>query len=245
MMYQGGKSRIAKRVAAAILSETDRRGTLVEPFMGGGAMTTALCPHFERTLTFDVMPDVAELWRAAQDPAWQPPQSCDVDTYEALRSAPPSAERALIGFGCSFAGKFFAGHAPSADRSGERDFLGAATRSALKQGAVMAANNVTVTCSPYDEIAVPADAVVYCDPPYEGTISYRGAPTWDAAAFWCRAAEWGDAGAHVFVSEGAGATVPVGWSEVWSSMSAGSPALPGQRKQRRERLFVYDGADWR
>ena len=36
MMYLGGKSRLAKRIGAAILENTDQRGQYIEPMIGGG-----------------------------------------------------------------------------------------------------------------------------------------------------------------------------------------------------------------
>ena len=50
--------------------------------------------------------------------------------------------------------------------------------------------------------------VVYCDPPYAGTTSYKGAPPFDHALFWRTMNEWHARGAHVFVSE---YTAPAGW----------------------------------
>ena len=36
MMYLGGKSRLAKRIGAAILENTNQRGQYIEPMIGGG-----------------------------------------------------------------------------------------------------------------------------------------------------------------------------------------------------------------
>ena len=40
MMYLGGKSRLAKRIGAAILENTDQRGQYIEPMIGGGSVST-------------------------------------------------------------------------------------------------------------------------------------------------------------------------------------------------------------
>ena len=47
MMYLGGKSRLAKRIGAAILENTNQRGYYVEPMIGGGSIFFELAPHFQ------------------------------------------------------------------------------------------------------------------------------------------------------------------------------------------------------
>ena len=38
MRYLGGKTRLAKHIANAILADTDRRGDYIEPMIGGGSV---------------------------------------------------------------------------------------------------------------------------------------------------------------------------------------------------------------
>ena len=95
MRYLGGKSKIAKKITAAILAHTDRRGLLIEPFCGGGAMTAALAPHFDRVDASDIVEDLILMWQALQD-GWQPPRVVTEAEHATIKHAPPSALRAFI-----------------------------------------------------------------------------------------------------------------------------------------------------
>lgn len=112
MLYMGGKSRIAKELAATILSVTPRRDIYIEPFLGGGNSFLQLAPHFKIRFAGDVHEDLMLLWKAVQD-GWQPPNTLSETDYKALQYAKPSALRGFAGFGCSFGGKWFGGYARS------------------------------------------------------------------------------------------------------------------------------------
>lgn len=113
MRYLGGKSKIAKRLAAKILESTPRRELLIEPFCGGGSMTAALAPHFKHVQASDISEDLILMWKALQE-GWEPPQNVTEEEYKALRHAEPSALRGFVGFSCSFGGCWFLSWAKNA-----------------------------------------------------------------------------------------------------------------------------------
>lgn len=88
MRYLGGKHRTAKLLTVNLLASTGLRGRLIEPFCGGGAMTTALAPHFEHIEASDIHDDLILMWRALKR-GWQPPEQIAEDEYHQLKQAPP------------------------------------------------------------------------------------------------------------------------------------------------------------
>jgi DNA adenine methylase len=113
MQYMGGKSRIAKPIAAAILEATSARCSYVEPFMGAGSVAAQLVPQFKRAYLSDASEDLIALWSAVQR-GWEPPVEVTSAEYASLREAAPSALRGFAGYGCSFGGKWFGGYARNA-----------------------------------------------------------------------------------------------------------------------------------
>lgn len=124
MRYQGGKSRIARKIALEIRKLYPQAELINEPFCGGGAMTKALAELGFKVHASDTHPDLIMMWWAmlAGDAA----VFADVTEaeYQVLRTAAPSARRGFVGYGASFGGKWFGGFA----RSGARDHSAEARR---------------------------------------------------------------------------------------------------------------------
>ena len=94
------------------------------------------------------------------------------------------AIQAFIGFGCSFAGKYFGGYARG---STPKNFAAIAKRSLMsKRPGVLGA---TFKCADYREHN-PRGALIYCDPPYEGMSGYKAAGKFDHTAFWEQVRLW-------------------------------------------------------
>lgn len=199
MQYMGGKSVIAKKIAA-IIGGGD---ILVEPFVGGAAMTTALAPVFAHVRAYDIHPDLIELLNAVKG-GWLPPENVTEEEYRELRGQAPSALRGFAGFALSWGGKWFGGYA----RGGVKNYAAIGSRSLKKSAASF--SNVTFARSDYRDITIPAGATVYCDPPYAGTTKYAG--EFSSREFWGVAKGWAAQGARVFVSE---QHAPEGWDILW------------------------------
>lgn len=205
MRYLGGKSKIAKPLTARILELTPNRKRLVEPFIGGGAMTSELAPHFEKVLAYDVHEDLVLMWQAVLH-GWVPPSEISEQSYARLKSEDPSALRGFAGFGgASWGGKWFGGYA----RGDGRNYADESSRALVRQAAKM--GNVTVSRAGFLEVNVQLNDVIYCDPPYAGTTGYES--VFNSEIFWITARSWVEKGADVFVSEYA---APEGWLEVWA-----------------------------
>ena len=107
----------------------------------------------------------------------------------------------FIGFGCSFAGKWFGGYARCDDsKAGNKSYAKAAKTSILKKlGRIP--KNTTFTCQSYKDISPKKGSLIYCDPPYDGTTSYAGAGKFNSAEFWDTMKKWGKDGNTVLISE--------------------------------------------
>jgi DNA adenine methylase len=243
--YMGGKGRVAKQIAQAILRESVSRQTYVEPFVGGASVAAALAPSFAEALLSDAHPDLMALWEAVLFKEWEPPASLSEEDYFAVReSEGPSPARAFAGFGCSFGGKFFRGYARSRQRrrNGERPFAqqaGSALRG--KRDSLLGCPRLEVTCGDYRGLTIPPGSVVYCDPPYCGTEVYPGTGRFNSPEFWSWAGEQSESN-EIFVSE---YLAPPDWRLVWEKdRECGlSGGVHRKRAERRvERLWTRDAS---
>lgn len=212
MQYMGGKSRIAKQVAATILASTNERSYYFEPFVGAGSVAAQMVPHFKRAYLSDASPDLIALWEALQR-GWTPPENVTEDMYAFQRNAPVSALRGFVGYGCSFGGKWFGGYARHSGKCcpiPTSSAIHSSSSLVRKAGRVSGAN---FFCLDYRDLLIPNGSVVYCDPPYAGTTGYGHTGAFDSDEFW----KWVTSMAHyatVFVSE---YSAPDGWHSAWSA----------------------------
>lgn len=207
MRYQGGKARMAKRLSVAMLAGmSGRKVRYVEPFIGGASVLERMTPHFDEVLAADLRPDVVMLWEAAVA-GWEPPHRISERAYERLRDAPPSPLRGFAGIAASFAGKWFGGYARGLSANGTpRDYVGEGRRAIIRRARALAPYRDRISwrvCS-YEELTpfISDNTLVYSDPPYAETTTYKGMPAFDTELFWKIQEAWAyTCGADVFVSE--------------------------------------------
>jgi DNA adenine methylase len=229
---QYGKSRIAGRLAALMLCVTTERAVYVEPFVGAGSVAALMAPQFKRAVLSDAHPDLIMMWQALQQ-GWEPPLVVTRKEYEALRHAPPSALRAFAGYGCSFGGKWFGGYAVhTAGHCGNASTTYAAHTVVGLRGKLRGLRAAEFCCLDYRDAKVPDGAVVYLDPPYDGTTGYSTG-RFDHAAFWA----WAGSLTHatVFVSE---YTAPPGWAPLWNPKPQASVSAASNTGTAPEHLWV-------
>lgn len=234
MQFTGGKHYLKRKLQAAILGHTTRRGPYFEPFVGGANSFEVLAPHFSSSHASDVHEDLILLYKAVAS-GWGPPHSIDESTYQSLRHAAPSALRAFVGFGVSFGGKWFGGYART-NPGTRRNYAAGSAQRLLDIRYILAASSIK-HCS-YERISPPSDSIVYCDPPYRGTLEYGGVEPFDSDKFWNVAREWAQGGVCVFVSEYA---APTGWRSIMDHDALLHVKRTSSKRERRtKRLFVYD-----
>ena len=195
MQYFGGKQRIAPKLSAFM--QPFVRDSYVEPFVGGGAMMSAITAPVR--IGADINCALRNMWRALAN-GWIPPESVSEAEYAAVRAAanPNDPLTAFVAIGCSFSGKWFGGYARGAIG---RNYAANAAHSLAKKMVYL--QNVEWRCSDYRALECPTGSVIYCDPPYQGTTGYAGTPAaFNWSSFWdfCREKAKLD-GCTVFVSE--------------------------------------------
>jgi len=168
--YQGGKSRIARKIVAEIRKFYPQAEDIWEPFCGGGAMTKALAEAGFKVHASDSHPDLIMMWWAMC--AGQSEVFADVteEEYRDLRDAPSSARRGFVGYSTSFGAKWFGGWAR--DTKAKRNFAAEARRDNL--ALIEHKHLLTFTHADYRE--TPDAVLCYCDKPYAGTLDYKGEP---------------------------------------------------------------------
>jgi DNA adenine methylase len=226
MRYQGGKSKLAKQIAAAIREHGKHvQGSPIwEPFCGGLGMTPALA-SLGPVICSDVEPSLIALYKAWCE-GWRPPAEVTAEDYAAHRKmSDDNPAKAFIRWGCSFGG---IGHSYGRDPRGPGYYAQQTARALAKQ----IHTATSFDCLSFFDVAPRAGLTLYLDPPYASTDAdyVRG---WDAEAFWSRAREWAAFG-PVYVSE---FNAPEGWTAIWEKVRTSTVAQT-EKRVLTEKLFV-------
>lgn len=226
MQYLGGKKSIAKELAAILQSHRVMGAPFYDVFCGSLAVTAEMDGVRFANDGNAALINMFEAWRAG----WRPPLSVSFEDHARLRATQDATDptTAFVAHACSFGGMWFSTFAR--DRKHGRNFAATGARSLART--MSKCLDVAFTARDYRELTPSPGALVYCDPPYDGTTGYAGMPKFDTAEFWQVAARWSET-CIVLVSEYA---APTGWREVWTRPVRKS-RLAGNRV---ERLFMRD-----
>lgn len=230
MQYLGGKSRIAKRLAAYLETRRKAGQVYIEPFIGSGSVFSLMSTP---KLGFDIHEDLILLWQALQD-GWKPPLTVSEAEWEAAKTGPPSAYRGFVGFGCSFGGRFFGTFAKNARGD---DYATQSRNALLKKARGVRHPGAIIARASYLTLE-PTNALVYCDPPYEKREQYSHA--FNPRLFWETMRKWSSDN-EVLVSS---YEAPDDFESVRvfltrATLNKGRPEQ--NREQVVERLFRYAG----
>lgn len=233
MRYLGGKSKLGKQIAYVINTIRRPGQPYWEPFCGSCWVTIHVrsAPRY----CSDGCYELIEMWKALQN-GWIPPRVVTEEMYaEAKAGKYDPALTAFIGFGSSFAGKWFAGYAR--DRRSNRNFAQAATSGALQRTGQM--QDVGFFFADYKDAHHPAlEALVYCDPPYGGAEGYDGVMfPFSIVEFWRHVRGWIYRGHTVIVSEYA---APDDFVCIRAMPTATEIRTTNGRDPRIERLFMHE-----
>jgi len=224
MRYQGGKEKIAAKIANAI----GEVGVYYEPFVGG--LSVASRVKADTYILSDANEALITLYKAWRD-GWRP-ERIDEAEYARLKDAKDVADpnTAFAGFGLSYGGVWFSGFAR--DNSG-RDYQSNAFNSLTKKMARLDGKDVTFIHSGYLDFSIQDESTIYCDPPYANTTRYKAIGSFDSAEFW----RWAERqNGRVLVSE---YTAPDGWRSILDVEKSMSLRNDGQHETRIERLFTW------
>ena len=181
MQYLGGKSRTYSSICTFLESVRKPNQTFVEPFCGACWVTQGMSGNRHAS---DANQALVNLHKAIQQ-GWQPPTDVTQDTYSlyAREQNPDDPMTAFLGFGCSFAGKWFGGFA----RSNDRNYASNAKNSLMKKAPRLAC--VKFSHRQYQRVDV-SGALIYCDPPYDNTTGYGAVGEFDSGGFWATMRDW-------------------------------------------------------
>lgn len=229
--YQGGKASIRKPLVELLNSYRKPGQLFVEPFLGG----CNILPYMENPrIGSEIEESLILLYKHIRDGGemFEYPTR---EQHKEQRHAEHSAYRGFVGL-CSFRGDFFAGYCPPVrsnvlvatgrvvTHNDATSLIKAITRiQPLLEGANLLALS-------YEQLSIPDGSLVYCDPPYQGTLGYK--TSFDHEAFWNWVREL-SARCTVLVSE---YNAPDDFECIWSKEKHVSLG-PRANKIRVEKVF--------
>lgn len=243
MKYVGGKGTIARDIVGYLANVRKPNQSYWEPFMGAGHVLARVNIRDAHVYGSDAHPYLMAMWIARQN-GWKPPDH-NRETYQLARAQAihgvdngfSDADLGYYGFALSFRGKWFAGYC--GNTSDLKEFH-SQIRLEEKRANVLCSRNINLFCADFAETEPPEnEMLIYCDPPYSGTLGYAGTPPFDHDAFWKRVRLLTESGHTVVVSE---YKAPEGFSCVMEKETLrkfGSTDSEYELEKRTERLFRW------
>jgi len=231
MKYMGSKNRHAKEILPIILKDRKPGQFYVEPFVGGFNIIDKVDGN---RIANDKHYYLIELFRAVQK-GCELPKVVFEETYNDCRvnkSHYPPFLVGFIGFGCSYSGKWFGGYARGNDSNGnQRNYANESRKNIMNQAKSIQGMDV-FNCD-YDDFNIPPNSIIYCDPPYENTTSYKDKFNHHKFWSWCRIMK--SEGHTIFVSE---YDAPEDFICVWEKKVNNTLVKNTGSKQGTEKLFT-------
>lgn len=229
MVYMGSKNRIAKELIPIITEKLKPNQWYVEPFVGGANMIDKIEHPYK--LGADNNKYLIALLEAVQN-GQELPEHITKDEYIAVKTNKdnyPDWYVGFVGFVCSFRAKFFGGYSGYyTTKTGiQRNYIKERISNILKQNL----DGIKLVCSSYDALDIPANSIIYCDPPYNGTTKYKDSFDSDKFWQWCR--DKVKEGHTVYVSE---YNAPEDFKCIWEKQINSN--LGGTAKTATEKLFT-------
>jgi len=187
LKYVGSKNRVAKHIVPIIQHYIDKMAVTqyIEPFVGGSNMIEHI--RCKNKYGYDNNEYLIAFWQEMQN-GWNPLENVSMskEFYTDVKnnkSKYPKHIVALCGLCATYNAKWFGGYAGIVHTKigTDRNYYDEAVRNVLKQRNSIL--DVTYDCKSYDELSI-KNAVIYCDPPYEGTTKYKD--NFDHKKYW----EW-------------------------------------------------------
>ena len=171
MIYVGSKSRIAKFIVPIIqqLIDDNNIKCYVEPFVGGANVIDKV--SCGRKLAYDIHEGLIDIYQWAQQ-GWRPPTTITEQLYRDAKDGKIEEPlRSYIGFNGSYAAKYFGGFARGWKPNGApRNMYEERTRNFFRQ--IPSLLDIEFRPATFEQLSF-SDALIYCDPPYEGTTKYK------------------------------------------------------------------------
>ncbi len=198
--YLGSKAEHADEILKIMLAKRKPGMAWVEPFVGGGNVICRVPDTDGPRIGADINPYMIALHKALAD-GWDPPENVDEKLYVKIKKNQTKYPPELVGFvgtSCAFGSIWFSTYARNEKGS---NYAALGRKVALRDA--IGFKGATFLCSSYNQLDVPLNSLVYCDPPYRDTTGYQkeSSDKWRAYKFWQWADKMVDEGHIVFVSE--------------------------------------------
>ena len=244
MKYVGSKNRLAKELTPIIQSYiTDDTKGYLEPFVGGANMIDKISCN--NKFGCDIHEELIELLKYIQNTNNVLPTTITEEEYNKVRLNKDKYEKwyiGFIGFCATFGAKYFGGYARGfkEDKITPRDIPAESIRNIEKQRKNL--QNIKFKCCSYDEINKNIkDFVIYCDPPYKGTLKYTTDFDYDKFYKWCKEMSKNNI---VLISE---YWMPEEFECIWEKKTTvridSNKKSKDKKMERTEKLFIYRGDD--
>lgn len=184
MRYLGGKSKIRKQIAQKLNEYRKIGQSYFEPFVGGAWVLQEMRGN---RFASDGNKSLITMYQELQK-GWIPPDFVSEQEYKYYQKQKDTDDpmTAFIGFGCSFAGKWFGGYARSNDKV---CYAATSKRSLMKQLPLI--QDVKFEHRLYEDLN-PINLLIYCDPPYADTTNYGYFDEFDNDKFWEIMRKWSE-----------------------------------------------------
>jgi len=236
MKYMGSKNRIAKHLLPIMLENRNGR-TWVEPFVGGANMIDKVEGN---RIGADFNKYLIDFWNEFKN-GWTPPEHITKDEYYEIKENKENDTKMTLwaGICCSYGGKWFGGWINDYKENRRLkngrlpNYQKESRNGVLKQ--LPKIQDVEFIHSSYQDLEIPNNSLIYCDPPYEGTTKYKDDFNHLAFWEWCRVKT--KEGHQVFISE---YNAPKDFECVKEVLTNTQLGNVGNIK-KTDKLFVYCG----
>ncbi len=172
MQYFGGKAKIAKELSVVLNSYlVGNDKPFIDAFCGSCNIISKVDSNRIR-IANDKHKELIAMWQYVQEEGCEGlPLHITKEMYTWVKTNPlvPEWLKGFVGFGCSFAGKWWGGYATSDNK--ERNYAVNAINTIHKK--MLGLNNVSFVCGDYFDVAIPSvPSIIYCDIPYKNTTGY-------------------------------------------------------------------------
>jgi DNA adenine methylase len=233
MKYMGSKARIANEILPIILKDRKLDQYYVEPFVGGANVIDKV---IGKRIGGDSNKYLIELYKKLQS-GYTPIEFISrADFYDIKMNKEkyPLEVVALCGILASYNGNWFRAYGGySETKTGkDRNYYKEGVKNMLKQ--VPSLSGINFINSEYDELNIPKNSIIYCDPPYQSTDKTYQEKNFDHSKFWDWCRKMTVLGQVIFISE---YNAPEDFECVWNKQLA--KTHPNQKKDSTERLWKY------
>lgn len=242
MVYMGSKNRIAKYLLPFLTKYLTLDRWYVEPLAGGMNIMDKV--NHPKRLASDANNYLIAMWRWLVEKDYDFPKGITKENYSYYRDLfnqrgfnndGTTLDEAMIGwvgFMSCVNGRFYDGGYCSCQQ--KRDYVKEHINNIIAQKDRL--KNVVFKCGSYDKIDIPENSVIYCDPPYKSTQTYKVSTIFDYDSFWQWCRDKTVQGNDVLISE---YQAPKDFIPIWQMELTNSIHQTNTYKPI-EKLFVHE-----